>query len=98
MDNSVKLRNLSYYLQKGWPIFPCKVNGKEPLTQHGFHDASLDPGLVHAWHEKNPDANWATRTGDANEGGAGLVVIDIDKKSGGLTTWDLLREESPRPR
>jgi putative DNA primase/helicase len=92
METDAKLQSLTYYLKKGWPIFPCKVNGKEPLTAHGFLDASLDPEAVKAWHAKYPQANWAVRTGALAEGGAGLVVVDVDDEG----TWEILRRENPQ--
>jgi hypothetical protein len=97
MNTDTKLGNLAYYLKLGWPIFPCEVTGKKPLCEHGFKDASLDPKVIKAWHEKYPLANWATRTGDTLEGGSGLVVVDIDVKSGGPVSWDQLREEHSEP-
>jgi len=88
---------LAYYLQCGWPIFPCEVGGKKPLTAHGFKDASTDYNKVKGWREQFPQANWGVRCGDAAQGGAGLVVVDIDLKSGGPATWEQLREEHSEP-
>ncbi|MBI5444670.1 MAG: bifunctional DNA primase/polymerase, partial [Deltaproteobacteria bacterium] len=31
------------YAGAGIPVFPCRPNGKEPLTGRGFLDASTDP-------------------------------------------------------
>lgn len=97
METETKLKNLSYYVRRGWPIFPCVAAGKKPLTEHGLKDATLDPEVIKVWHIKWPDANWAVRCGDTAEGGAGLVVVDIDKKSGGFATWEQLREENSEP-
>ncbi|MCA0437820.1 MAG: bifunctional DNA primase/polymerase [Actinobacteria bacterium] len=58
----------------GVPVFPCVPGGKRPLTAHGFHDATTDPGRVVAWWREHPTANLAVPTGAAS----GLVVVDVD--------------------
>ena len=30
----------------GVPVFPCVPSGKRPLTEHGFRDAWIAPGIV----------------------------------------------------
>jgi putative DNA primase/helicase len=111
MAEDKKLRQLNYFVGHAWPIFPCHwvedghcscggnkcAPGKHPLTKNGFYAATLDFEQVKAWHEHYPLANWGMRTGAAEEGGAGIIVIDIDNKSGGFETWDMLREEHPEP-
>ena len=37
------------YASRGWPVLPCKVRGKTPLTSKGFHDATADPETIAAW-------------------------------------------------
>ncbi len=100
MESTIKLKNLAYYLKRGWPLFPCGAD-KKPLTKHGFYDASLDIGQIKAWHEKYPEANWAIPTGPQSEGGTDLVVIDIDKHEdknvNGFLAWEQLREEHSEP-
>ena len=61
------------YAELGYPVFPCAPGTKNPLTEHGFKDASTDPEVIAAWWEKWPNANVAIPT-------AGLVVIDRDGK------------------
>jgi putative DNA primase/helicase len=111
MDNN-KFSKLRFYANKGWPIFPvtwlingqcscgrsdCNSPGKHPLVDGGFYSATTDLDQIRGWQEKWPDANWGMRTGDKKDGGAGIVVIDIDHKTDGFFTWDLLREENPGP-
>ena len=74
------------YASKGWPIFPC--NGKDPLTPHGFKDASTDPEQIDAWWNKWPHANIGLDCG-----GAEIVAIDIDPRNDGMTSWELLRQQ-----
>ncbi|GAA1491034.1 hypothetical protein GCM10009626_37800 [Brachybacterium sacelli] len=58
----------------GVPVFPCFPGGKRPLTEHGFHHNTTDPGQVEAWWRQHPDANIGVPTGAAS----GVVVIDVD--------------------
>lgn len=58
----------------GVPVFPCAPGGKRPLTEHGFHDATIDFERITAWWHEHPEANLAVPTGAAS----GLVVVDVD--------------------
>jgi Bifunctional DNA primase/polymerase, N-terminal len=51
-------------------VFPCA--GKEPLTQHGFYDATADLEAIRRMWDRYPDAGIATPTGD------GMLVLDVD--------------------
>jgi len=105
-----KLLQLKSYSQKGFPIFPlnwmigdicscgsnkCRSPGKHPLVTRGFKDASTDIEQIIAWHEKWPQANWGMRTGDCSNGGSGVLVIDIDHKNNGFSTWEMLETDHP---
>ena len=57
----------------GLPVFPCGPN-KQPLTPHGFKDATTSIETVGNWWEAHPDALPAVPTGKASR----LLVIDID--------------------
>ena len=45
------------YADKGWYVHPLRREGKKPLTEHGFKDASRDEEAIRAWWDKWPDAN-----------------------------------------
>jgi hypothetical protein len=82
---SSTLRSALRYARKGIPIFP--LNGKEPLTAHGFKDATTDPRQIHMWWNRYPDANIGIPTG----GVSGLVVVDRDGDSPDASRmWDAL--------
>ena len=110
MDDDKKLQQLQYYSQRNLPIFPlywmsgdecscgkkdCRSQGKHPLVCDGFKSATTDISKILRWHEKWPHANWGIRTGDAVNGGSGLLVVDIDQNSGGFENWEMLRSEHP---
>jgi hypothetical protein len=61
------------------PVFPCTPGGKQPLTSHGFHDASADLATVRSWWQRWPDANIGMPTGVVS----GVDVVDIDVHSDG---------------
>src|SRR5688572_33286771 len=76
------------YAGLGWRVFPChypleggqcscgtrdcRDNGKHPITEHGFKDASCDEASVRAWWTKFPNANIGVATGQ------GLAALDFD--------------------
>ena len=62
------------FAHAGIPVFPCVPGGKQPLTPHGFHDASADIEQVKAWWRHQPDANLALPTGAVS----GVDVVDVD--------------------
>jgi hypothetical protein len=69
------------YVRRGWPVFPTRVlqNGRKvPLTEHGFHEATLDPVRIEAWWVRWPDALIAIATGMISR----VIVLDIDRKHG----------------
>ena len=61
------------------PVFPCTPGGKQPLTSHGFLDASSDLSTVRNWWQRWPDANIGMPTGAIS----GVDVVDIDVHAGG---------------
>mgnify|MGYP003507803933 FL=1 len=84
---------LHYASQFGWRVFPlhytddaglcscgkadCGGPGKHPRTPRGHLEASTEPDVIRAWWTRWPDANVGIATGQ------GLVVIDVDPRSGG---------------
>ena len=66
------------YAKAGFPVFPLKPNGKEPITKHGCKDATTDQGQVDAWWSKSPNANIGFACGHNGDGLGAVVVVDID--------------------
>ncbi|TXK18446.1 bifunctional DNA primase/polymerase [Homoserinibacter sp. GY 40078] len=66
------------YVGAGYSVHPLKPNGKEPLTRHGFKDATRDPEQIRRWWTARPDANIGISCGPS-----GIIVADLDVKNGG---------------
>jgi hypothetical protein len=73
-DDDPVLRQALAYAAHGWPVFPCQPGSKQPATQHGFKDATTDPGKISWWWRRQPDANLAIATG-----APGPDVLDVDQ-------------------
>ena len=73
------------FAQAGVPVFPCAPSGKNPLTEHGFHDATTSLGQVESWWWRFPAANIGMPTGAAS----GVVVVDVDVH--GVDGYDAFR-------
>ncbi|MFN7130778.1 MAG: VapE domain-containing protein, partial [Myxococcales bacterium] len=60
----------------------CKRAGKHPSTKNGLIDGTTDPDQIFRWWAERPTANVGIVTGAES----GLVVLDVDPKSGGDVT------------
>jgi hypothetical protein len=65
------------YAEAGWPVFPCRPGSKEPATEHGFLEATIDHRQIDRWWRRNRAANVAIATG-----APGPDVLDVDIKPG----------------
>lgn len=96
------------YASRGWPVFPvhwpekdkcscgkpdCQNQGKHPLTEHGLKDATTDKKQIKIWFTRWPKANVAIATGQQ----AGIVVLDIDPRHGGLDSLKKLTMNGTLP-
>jgi len=75
-----------WYALRGFPVFPCRPRGKEPLVEGGFHAATTDEWRIREWWRRWPEANIGVPTGAAS----GWLVVDIDPRNGGdeaLGAW-----------
>lgn len=65
-----------YYAGLDWHVFPCDIE-KQPLTAHGFQDATTDADRIRYWFTSIPKAvGIGIRTGKES----GLVALDVDVK------------------
>ena len=82
------------YATRRWAVFPlhtiisarcscrqadCPHPAKHPIARHGLHDATTDERIIRSWWDRWPWANVGVATG----ADSGLIVIDIDPRSGG---------------
>ena len=81
-----------WYATHGLPVFPLKPRSKEPLTPHGFKDATTDPAQVEEWYRQWPDANIGLPTGAVS----GRLAMDVDPRNGGAASLDGLILEHGR--
>ncbi len=78
--------------QRGWPVLP--LNGKAPLTPHGYKDGSTDPEQIRRWWHEHPDAWIGVVVGPES----GLCVLDVDPRSGGdRSLAGLIEKHGPLP-
>lgn len=67
-------------IETGFPVFTVGAGGatgKKPLTEHGYHDATLDAATVRHWFTRHPHALAAYPTS-----GATTVALDVDGPTG----------------
>jgi putative DNA primase/helicase len=65
----------------------CKSPGKHPRTYTGLKEATTDSKTILKWFRQTTDANVGGLTGEAS----GVLVVDVDPKSGGdLSLTDLI--------
>lgn len=78
-----------WYVRNGIPVFPCKPRRKEPLTPHGFKDATTDEACISDYWGRWPDANIGIPTGAVS----GLPVVDCDPRHNGPADRDSFVEQ-----
>jgi hypothetical protein len=73
------LKAALWYAEHALPVFPLLPRDKNPITKHGFHDASKDPATVRSWWKANPQANIGMPMGKPS----GRLLLDLDFRNGG---------------
>ncbi len=74
-----------FYAEQGYPVFPCRIGEKRPLTSRGRNAATTDLATIESSYVRSPKANIGLVTD-------GLVAIDVDP--GGQLTDDPVEEAS----
>jgi hypothetical protein len=77
-------------IARGWHVFPCWPETKQPMLKNGWHGASNDEQQVRAWWTRNPNANVAIACGPSN-----LCVVDIDHGLKDVEDFDAWCEHGP---
>src|SRR5258708_18854774 len=95
-----------YYANRGWAVLPlhsveggrctcgdvtCKSPGKHPRAQLGVKDASTNSSQIGLWWRWWPSSNVGIATGVVS----GLIVLEIDPRNGGDTSYEQLRKQFP---
>ena len=81
------------YAEMGWAVLPVKTDSKGPigeLVHHGVKDATTDPATIREWWTRRPDANIGVACGEPS----GIVVLDLDARSGGVEFYQAMVEEN----
>ena len=102
MSNATNADHVLAYVERGWRVLPlwkpspagctcprgvdCERPGKHPRTRNGVHDATTDRARILRWRWEG--ANVGIATGAES----GLVVLDIDPRSGGDETIARLQD------
>ena len=74
---------------RGWAVLPVAAGGKAALLKSWPRAASDDPAKVAAWAARYPGCNFGVLCGRAS----GIVVLDVDPRSGGTETLDARERE-----
>ena len=87
VTENILLKSALEYAKMGFGVFPLYPKGKNPLTQHGYLDATTDEKQIIAWWMRWPDANIGIAIGDK------FVVIDLDvEEDRGINGYHTLME------
>src|SRR5437016_3776894 len=66
----------------------CERPGKHPMTAQGVKDATTERDQIKSWWTVSPNANIGIATGAESR----ILVLDIDRRHGGMKTLRRLRE------
>ena len=78
------------YLARGWSVIPMEARAKRPLVRwQEFQSRHALPDVISRWFQRWPEANVGIVTGAISR----LVVMDVDRQHGGLSSLALLEME-----
>ena len=84
------LSSALWYAGVGIAVFPLRPRGKEPITPHGFKDATVDQEQIRQWWTRTPAANIGAPAGHLFD------VLDIDGPAGYMSLGQM-RERGVLP-
>ena len=93
LEKDTLLESALSYADRGWRVLPCGERAKEPITEHGVHDATIDPAQIASWWGTHQHANVAVATGHES----GFFVIDVDGPEGVVSLSTLERQHNELP-
>jgi hypothetical protein len=73
---------------RGFQLFPCRPQSKEPAVRNWQKLATADPKKLARWFRDFPEANWAIATGRAS----GIFVVDLDGEQGERSWSELCQQ------
>jgi hypothetical protein len=76
-------QDIKRYTALGWHLLPIQPGGKRPILKDWVKAASSDPGVVAEWCRQWPGMNVGVACGQS-----GFFVIDVDRKNGGMGTFE----------
>lgn len=74
---------LDYATRLGWPVFPIFPGKKNPMTVHGYLDATTDVDQIETWWRWTPQANIATPTGITFD----VIDVEMEHLNAFLGEW-----------
>jgi putative DNA primase/helicase len=72
--------------RRGFRVHPLQPKNKIPVIGRWQERATTDEQTIRLWAAQYRDCNWGIATGQKS----GIVVVDIDPKSGGDASWNYL--------
>jgi putative DNA primase/helicase len=80
------------YRDRGWSIIPVGADKRPRLAWKQYQNTRAEIEQLREWFEHAPDTNIAIVTGALS----GILVLDVDLKSGGLTSLERLEAQHGR--
>lgn len=93
LHKELMLKEAKGLIKRGFAVVVLHPGRKEPATRNGVYDATKSYVALKRIVRDMEDFNLAVATGDPSN----VVVLDIDRRSGGHRSWDKLVSELGEP-
>lgn len=77
------IHTLHQYAALGLHLHPLKIGAKTPMLKSWQNLGTSDTSIIDTWYKQYEGANWGAVAGPSS----GVVVVDIDPRNGGDSTW-----------